>query len=112
MAMGVSSRRLRVLQLTLPGTYGEAIATKAFVEEHAFETILVVTSPYHARRSLATFRSVLKPDRVMVGIAPATASSPARPERWWATPYDRAYVRYEWAAIAYYALRHGILSWA
>ena len=46
-----------------------------------------------------------------VGVEPASSSSPARPDRWWAAPYDRAYVAYEWAAVVYYALRYRIAMW-
>jgi uncharacterized SAM-binding protein YcdF (DUF218 family) len=104
---GVEKDRIRILPLTEGGTYGEAVATRGFVTGTHLNSVLVVTSPYHTRRSLATFRKALG-STVLVGVAPATATSPARPERWWAASYDRAYVRYEWAAIVYYALRHGV----
>jgi uncharacterized SAM-binding protein YcdF (DUF218 family) len=98
---GVEMGRIRILPLTEGGTYGEAVATRAFVTERELKSVVVVTSPYHTRRSLATFQAALGPG-VSVGIVPATATSPARPERWWSIPYDRAYVGYEWAATLYY----------
>jgi uncharacterized SAM-binding protein YcdF (DUF218 family) len=105
---GVDASRIRLIPLTSGGTYGEALATKRFIENHGLAHVLVVTSPYHTRRSLETFRAIFRDTPVTVGIMPASATSPARPERWWATPYDRWYVRYEWAAILYYYLRHGV----
>jgi uncharacterized SAM-binding protein YcdF (DUF218 family) len=78
------------------------------MKENNLRSLLVVTSPYHTRRSLSTFRAVFDRSGVTVGIAPASATSPARPECWWLSAYDRAYVRYEWAAILYYAVRHGV----
>ncbi len=45
---------------------------------------------------------------VQVGVAPATTSSHANPAWWWLLPDDRAYVPYEWAAIVYYAVFHGV----
>jgi uncharacterized SAM-binding protein YcdF (DUF218 family) len=104
---GVDAGRIRVLPLTEGGTYGEAVATRAFVADRELASVLVVTSPYHTRRSLATFRKALGTG-VSVGIVPATATSPARPGRWWAAGYDRAYVRYEWAAVLYYWLWHRV----
>jgi len=71
-----------------------------------------VTSPYHTRRSLATFRQVVGAAGASVGVEPATRTSPARPERWLAASYDRAYVRYEWAAVFYYWLRYGVPPFA
>jgi uncharacterized SAM-binding protein YcdF (DUF218 family) len=107
-AAGVAAERIRLIPLTAGGTFGEALATRRFVEAQHVRHLLVVTSPYHTRRSLATFRSVLRGTPASVGIVPASATSPARPERWWVTPYDRAYVRYEWAAILFYFVRHGV----
>lgn len=102
---GVPTDRVRVIPLKEGGTYGEALAVRRFVVGTQLKRVMVVTSPYHTRRSLATFSAALSPIGIAVGIEPATAMSPAKPDRWWLTAYDRAYVRYEWAGIAYYALR-------
>ena len=106
MNAGVEVGRIRVVPLTLGGTYGEAMAVRGLVTEHHLKSVLVVTSPYHTRRSLATFRKALDDVGAAVGVAPASKTSPARPELWWARSYDRAYVAYEWAARLYYWLRH------
>lgn len=106
--LGVEPARVRILQLTRDGTYGEAVATRRLMDESGFSRVLVVTSPYHTRRSLAVFSQILGP-KCLVGVEGATATSPAQPSEWWAAPYDRAYVRYEWAAVFYYALRYGVL---
>jgi len=105
---GVEARRIRVVPLTAPGTYGEAVATRALVTGQHLRSVLIVTSPYHTRRSLATFRTAFDATGVAVGVVPASATSPARPDSWWADPYDRAYVRYEWAAVLYYWMRYGV----
>jgi len=110
-AAGVSAPRIRQVPIADGGTYGEALAMKSFMRDSNLHHLLVVTSPYHSRRSLSTFRRVFAGTEVTIGVAPASATSPARPESWWAEPYDRAYVRYEWAAIVYYQLRHGVPMW-
>jgi uncharacterized SAM-binding protein YcdF (DUF218 family) len=107
-AAGVEMARIRQIPLTAGGTYGEALAMKAFMGEHVLHRLLVVTSPYHTRRSLATFNTVFAGTPVTIGVVPASRTSPARPEAWWWSAYDRAYVRYEWAAIAYYQLRYDV----
>jgi uncharacterized SAM-binding protein YcdF (DUF218 family) len=107
---GVAPTRVRILPLTLPGTHGEAAATLTFVRASHVRRLLIVTSPYHTRRALATFRSVFEGTGVEIGIEPANATSPAKPSAWWWAPYDRAYVAYEWAAIGYYAWKYGIVS--
>ena len=63
---------------------------------------------HHTRRSLATFRAVFADTPVTIGIVPASATSPAQPKAWWEVPYDRAYVRYEWAAVVYYWVWHHV----
>jgi uncharacterized SAM-binding protein YcdF (DUF218 family) len=104
---GIRADRIKVLPIANPGTHGEAVACRTFVEMEHITRVLIVTSPYHTRRSLAVFRTVFAGTAVQLGIAPASRS-PARPNQWWASPYDRWYVRYEWAATAFYAVRYGV----
>ena len=110
--LGISTDRVHIIPLTSPGTYGEALATLAFARRTPIKRLLIVTTPYHTRRSLAAFRSVFSGSNVEIGVEPATDSSPARPTRWWTRPYDRAYVAYEWTALLYYTLRYRIVLWS
>jgi uncharacterized SAM-binding protein YcdF (DUF218 family) len=108
---GISADRIEVLPIPGSGTYGEAVATRRYADTHQgkVQRLLVVTSPYHTRRALAVFARVFDGSGVRLGMVPATATSPAQPQAWWRTPYDRWYVRHEWAATVYYALRYGVL---
>lgn len=110
--MGVDPNQLDALELTVSGTYGEALAARTFARDTGVRTLLIVTSPYHTRRALATFRKVFAGQGVDIGVYPASADSEADPQRWWRTAYDRWYVRYEWFATAYYVLRYGIAPFA
>ena len=105
---GVAEPRIHVLPIPTSGTHGEALAALAFARRERVRRLVIVTSPYHTRRALATFRTVFAGTGTTIGIEPAADSSPAQPVSWWRTPYDRWYVRYEWAAIAYYWLRYGV----
>ena len=107
--LGVPRERAEVLQLSTGGTWGEALAVRAAFQARGLHRLLVVTSPYHTRRALGIFRAVFDGGGVVVGIEPAVKHSPSRPESWWMAPYDRAYVAYEWAALVYYGLRHGVM---
>jgi hypothetical protein len=109
---GVAKDRIRVLPLTSGGTHGEAIAVRDFARRSPIKRLMIVTSPYHTRRSLALFRNILAGTGTVIGITPASAKSRARPDQWWRTPYDRWYVRYEWAAIPYYFVRYGVNAFA
>lgn len=106
--LGVPEERIVTLVLNGPGTHGEAVAVRAYAEQQGVQRVLVVTSPYHTRRSLAVFRKVFAPLPVAIGVAPARETSVADPNRWWWGRYDRAYVGYEWAALLYYAGRYSV----
>ena len=106
--LGVAPSRVRIVPLTAGGTYGEAAAAFTFARQTRIRRLVVVTSPYHTRRALATFRDRFAGAGIEVGVQPASATSPSDPARWWRTPYDRWYVRYEWAALVYYTVRFGV----
>lgn len=107
--LGVDPKRVVVLPRPVTSTQDEARAALEFSRQRGIRRLLVVTSPYHTRRALATFEHVFKGSGVQVGMQPASAHSAAKPTRWWTAPYDRWYVRYEWTAIAFYAVRYGII---
>jgi len=97
--------RRRIVELSgSRNTYTEARVVAAHAAAEGLRRILVVTSPYHTRRALAAFRAAFGATAVEVGVSPA--SSAATPDWWWLHDVDRAYVAYEWAALASYAVRH------
>jgi uncharacterized SAM-binding protein YcdF (DUF218 family) len=105
-AEGVSRQRVRVLH-GASNTHGEALAAFQYSKREDFSRLVVVTSPYHTRRSLATFSTVFEGSGVKVGVAPASPAE-AKPDRWWLDRYDRHYVRYEWAALVHYRVKYRI----
>ena len=107
-AHGVAEERIRYVTLTAPGTHGEAIAALDYARGAGLRRLVIVTSPYHTRRSLAVFRKVFEGTGVEIGVEPALADSVARPDRWWFGGYDRSYVAYEWAALVYYRWSYGV----
>lgn len=105
---GIDRGRIHVLPIKSSGTYGEAEVVREFIRAQPVERLLIVTSPYHTRRALATFQTLLAGTGVQIGIISANATSSAHPDAWWWTSFDRWYVRYEWVAIVYYEVRHGV----
>ncbi len=103
-AAGVAEARIVTLSTTVSNTREEAAAARAECERRRLRRLTVVTSPYHTRRAWRTFRQAFSGSHVALGMIP-TIYSPAQPSRWWRASYDRAYVRYEWAAIAYHYAR-------
>jgi uncharacterized SAM-binding protein YcdF (DUF218 family) len=106
-SLGVQPNRVSILRKRVTNTHDEALALGAYRETHPLRRVVVVTSPYHTRRALAAFTAVLG-ERVVIGVQPATDYSPARPAAWWRASYDRGYVSYEWAALAWYGVRYGV----
>jgi uncharacterized SAM-binding protein YcdF (DUF218 family) len=100
--------RDRIRQLAgAASTYDEAVLAREHASREPFGRLAIVTTPYHTRRALATFRAIFAGSGIAVTTVPA-APAEGRPERWWASPYDRAYVRYEWAAILKYWWDYGV----
>jgi uncharacterized SAM-binding protein YcdF (DUF218 family) len=104
---GVERTRVHTLPDRTANTRDEALAVLAYWRRNPFNRLAVVTSPYHTRRSLSLFETIFAGTGVAVGVYPAM-TSPAIPSRWWFGSYDRGYVIYEWAALAYYRLKYGV----
>ena len=98
---GVAAPRIVTINDRVSNTRDEAAVARLECERRGIRRLLVVTSPYHTRRAWRIFQRAFAGSGVTLGIEPALQHSPAQPPRWWAAPYDRAYVRYEWAAIVY-----------
>jgi uncharacterized SAM-binding protein YcdF (DUF218 family) len=105
---GVRRDRIVIVPITQSSTYGEALAVRDYMHRSGFHSLLIVTSTYHTHRALATFRAALEGQAATVGVAPADQETYARPAKWWTRAYDRWYVTYEWSAIVWYRLRHGV----
>ena len=104
-AAGVAPARIVMLPDKVSNTRDEAAAARAECARRGIRRLLVVTSPYHTRRAWRIFRREFTGAPVTLGVAAARDYSPARPGGWWKAAYDRAYVRYEWAAIVYDVVR-------
>jgi uncharacterized SAM-binding protein YcdF (DUF218 family) len=102
---GISRERVTVLPNGVTNTYDEAKAARAFVRKHPVGRLMIVTSPYHGRRALATFRHLFGAAGLRTEVGLASPVSGIDPSRWWLRQYDREYVAYEWAGLVYYAIR-------
>lgn len=106
---GVDRTRVTVLPHRVTNTYDEATASRAFATRHGIDRLVIVTSPYHGRRALATFRHLFQTAGVAADLGLVTSAPGIDPARWWLRRYDREYVAYEWAGIVYYAVRFGVV---
>jgi uncharacterized SAM-binding protein YcdF (DUF218 family) len=106
-AAGVARKRIVMLPRRVFRTRDEAEAVREWAPRHGVRSVMVVTSAYHTRRALDTFRNMLAGTGIAVGVYPAGLSN-VEPDRWWRHKYDRWYVGYEWRARVYYLLRFGV----
>ena len=84
---GVPQDAIVQLPGVMTGTDSEAKAVAAYVDAGHTHSVLLVTSPYHTRRSYETFRKALSGRYVELGITstPVGKSSPP-PGTWWLRP--------------------------
>jgi uncharacterized SAM-binding protein YcdF (DUF218 family) len=108
---GVPRDRIEVLPGTVDGTIDEAREVKRHASASGVRSLIVVTSPYHSRRAVWTFRHVLRGDHVVVGSdpAPLTSTTPA-PASWWVRRSGWRTVGAEFVKLPYYWLVYGLLA--
>ncbi len=92
---GVARQSITALPFTSSGTVYDALAVRDFVVKNNIRSILLVTSDYHTRRSLWTFRKVLQPLPVTIGIVPSHSSATFTTDA------------LEYCKLAYYFIRYG-----
>jgi len=80
-------------------TLENARGTARLMRAHGLSTGILVTSPYHVRRSIIIFRSVFSPQRLTVRAYPARDSF-FEVREWWTRRQDRELVEREYLKLA------------
>src|SRR5688572_21189602 len=84
--LGVPAQNVEVVEPPVTSTWDEAIVISEYSKTHNLRSILIVTSGYHSRRALRTFRTQFQ-DTTQVGIDPVeTGIQTPRPATWWMYP--------------------------
>ena len=72
--------------LRAPGTaittYDEAVLVRQLAEERVFQSLLVLSDPYHTRRASWSFRDALRGSGIAVSVHPIRQSW-YQPDAWW-----------------------------
>lgn len=104
--LGVPSEAVRILPGNVDNTAQEAEALHRLVRETAWQRVIVVTSPYHTRRTGFAFRRQFRgaPVRILVRASRYDESEPAR---WWRHRRDIRSVTSELQKLALYGLGLG-----
>jgi len=81
--LGVPPTSIEVIGTPVHSTQEEAMVVSNYADSNGLKSILLVTSAYHSRRALRTFRRVIK-DRVTVGlVAVPPGKETPKPSTWW-----------------------------
>ena len=86
-------------------TYDEAYNLRKLAQDREWHSLVVVTSPFHTRRTRNTFRKLLPKVTVLV----SAALDPGQdPDRWWGTEHGLIATVNETLKLGYYWLNYGI----
>jgi uncharacterized SAM-binding protein YcdF (DUF218 family) len=85
-------------------TRDDAIHARQLMEQHGWKSALLVTDPYHARRSLWTFRTAFEGTDLRVSAAPVVGGW-FDADHWWQTESGFVAVNEEYIKLVYYVAR-------
>ena len=104
---GVPDDKIAVIMVPITGTYDEVVLLKQYAEANHLSSLLVVTSAYHSRRVLWTFRRVFAGTGELIGIDPAqTGAETPSAGTWWLHRLGWEMVPKEYVKMLFYRLRY------
>lgn len=104
---GVPEDEIETLPRVVSSTHDEALVLREHAETEGLRSLLVVTSAYHSRRALWTFRKVFEGSGISVGlmnVPPGDETPPAA--TWWLHARGWQVVAGEYVKLVYYRLRY------
>lgn len=104
-AASVPADKIEVSPDPILGTYDEASVIRVYCEKHQIHSIVVVTSGYHSRRALWTFRQVFRDSGIDVSMDPVEAGIDTPPAAtWWLNSFGWEMVAEEYGKLVCYRL--------
>ena len=104
--LGVPTENVEVVTPPVNSTWDEATVLREYAKTHNLRSILIVTSSYHSRRALFTFRNFFADTDTRVGIDPVeTGIQTPRPATWWLHLRGWQLVLVEYLKLIYYLCR-------
>ena len=105
---GVPAERIQVIPGLASSTRDEALIVKDYAVAEKLQNVLVVTSAYHSRRALRTFRKTFAGTGTIIGLEPVPLGSQTpSPAFWWLWPSGWRNVASECVKFTYYWFRLG-----
>lgn len=114
MRWGVPEEALAADETPVTSTYSELLRLKAYLDEleeaeTPVRSVIVVSDPYHMRRTRWAFRHVLGRD-IRLQMAPVPFEQTPYQRRWWTDQASKHYVEEEYLKLGYYIARYQ-LGW-
>jgi uncharacterized SAM-binding protein YcdF (DUF218 family) len=104
---GVAGAQVETLPQAVSSTHDEAVLLRQYAEAHGLRSVLVVTSAYHSRRALWTFRKVFEGSGISVGLVNVPPGEQSPPEAtWWLYARGWKSVAGEYLKLIYYWVRY------
>jgi uncharacterized SAM-binding protein YcdF (DUF218 family) len=105
---GVPLERIHIVPGVAESTQSEAVIVKEYAAAQGLRSVLIITSAYHSRRALRTFRKTFEGTGVAIGLQPTPIGSqtPAA-ATWWLRPSGWREVAGEYVKLIYYRFVYG-----
>jgi uncharacterized SAM-binding protein YcdF (DUF218 family) len=103
---GVPAERIRIVPGVAESTRSEALIVKDYAAAHGFRSVLIITSAFHSRRALRTFRTSFAGTGIIVGLDPSSGSRTSA-ALWWLSPSGWRDVAGEYIKLVYYWSKYG-----
>jgi len=104
--LGIPSANIETIMEPVSGTHDEALVVRRYAQTNNIKSVLVVTSAYHSRRALRTFRQVFANSGTSVALLAVQPGwqTPA-PSKWWFSWRGWSTVPVEYVKLIYYWIR-------
>ena len=104
---GVPPEAIAIDDTTVTSTYSEVVRLKEFIARSPtpIHSVIVVSDPFHMRRSQWTYRKVLG-EGIEILMAPVPFEQTPYQRRWWTDITSQRYVVDEYKKSLYYLLRY------
>lgn len=97
-AQGVPARHIYLTAVPATSTYTEARAVRDLAQREGWQSLIIVTSPEHTRRTRIIFCYVLRGSGIALSVQPAI-NDDTLPGRWWQGRDQRHFVLQEYAKL-------------
>jgi uncharacterized SAM-binding protein YcdF (DUF218 family) len=102
---GVASEAILTARAT--STYAESEQVARWIHNNSFQSVLIVTSPYHLRRARWIFTHEIHDTKLYFAAVPLSESAFRFPD-WWRDEQSGIWVMEEYVKLGFYVVKYGL----